>query len=1131
MFGERLTKQFLSESIDILDNVIFALSPLGVLTAVVSVIRICGSSSLKAFVGRAQEGPAEAESELLPCVSASTAELFNDSGVARVYGRPKIVEIVVWEEENDKNGEKFAKIGTIKEALQEGAWSCETKIAPSELPELDIPNLSLNKGIKRRSKRWSCCAVVIGGILQGGQFHPMILSQPQSSRRHPGTMIFAALTVFVFPQHFKKNDKAVASYAFPLYLIGTALLFIGMFFCAFIMERSSEEFYLRPTKPSKMYWVQPGNQEIGDQAVNAFLAVEEHPEEYIKSVRDRRFDTKYLEIYSTLASTLLGFILQFVGLRGLHASVTLAQLGSTFLMAIIRTFLRTERMGPGENKMRDEREITSYKKQELDCFAFYLEKLELFDLIPLPYRPASMPSPLVQQTIRTRVELARLTSDSSQGLDINWNDMPIRQVARILAQTIESTMDLITSWGVELGTTFEFRLGFHCTEVSPKNCSQPTGTYSIGLIRRGDVLRWKIDTNELEAIVGLWAWSLYKSDPHWRDSTLYRVIGMNKHEATKEETYLYFHKWIFRQTEARLINSDQFSQGQGLFTYEPKEVTSDKHVLTMRTTSALELLLAQDIFVHFFTEVSSNLKELKGEVDVVPGVGDSFFGLTPCINDLASKFESSGLGSREDALLCIVPVLKLHNLLPDLAADSPMVRSRIAKLIEQEEWRSVFSLLRWICERSEGPELERSVYEFGYLCRRAMLSESPAIRKEGTAAVCKLLRSDIRDDFLKHSTASIPPDWKKSQHRIEWWDAFCDQIGWIAWEISKGDRGGKWTQDILRELKFKKDLHICSPADEEKKDLKDIELLRGWLTVDFYRAGDAVSSAVFDESCVDWAIRNKHYVLSHFMILRWIELDAGYSSLVRMAYTAAARNRSELAMQVLLRYNKNIDALDKHKLSALTHIVNSADLHGARMLLEYGADVNGGVNPGTKPLLVAIEQGHLDIIELLLQYGANPHPSAMSVALEQGKLEVIDMLLRWGADLNASQPNNPGEPGKESPLMFAINREKLDLLVFLLEKGADMETRGYLGMTALESAISNASPEVVEILVQWGANLHAQNSQWDTPLRFARSQAQRSLDMMQANDHPVTREAWKDEQVRHSRCLRNIAILEQVSRL
>jgi hypothetical protein len=316
LFGERLTKQFLSESISILDNVIFALSPLGVLTAVVSVIRICGSSSLRAFVGRAQEGPAEAESELLPCVSESTAELFNDGGITRVFGRPKIVELVAWEDVDHKTGEKGTKIGTLKHALEQKAWSCNGKVSPTELPELDFPNLSLNKGIKRRDQFWFHCAAIIGGVLQTGQYFFFFL--PEITLTIPlGTITYATLTVFVYPQHFKKDDKAVASYAFPLYLVGTTLLFLGMFFCAFIMERSSKEFYLKAEKPSKIYWLQPGNQNVGDQVFNAFLAVNEGPESsmtkklrYIKSIRDRRFDRKYLEIYSTVASTVLGFIFQ-----------------------------------------------------------------------------------------------------------------------------------------------------------------------------------------------------------------------------------------------------------------------------------------------------------------------------------------------------------------------------------------------------------------------------------------------------------------------------------------------------------------------------------------------------------------------------------------------------------------------------------------------------------------------------------------------------------------------------------------------------------------------------------------------------------------------------------------------------
>jgi hypothetical protein len=48
-----------------LDCVIFACAPLGILTAITSVIRVGGGSALKAIIGRAREPHAEAEIELM----------------------------------------------------------------------------------------------------------------------------------------------------------------------------------------------------------------------------------------------------------------------------------------------------------------------------------------------------------------------------------------------------------------------------------------------------------------------------------------------------------------------------------------------------------------------------------------------------------------------------------------------------------------------------------------------------------------------------------------------------------------------------------------------------------------------------------------------------------------------------------------------------------------------------------------------------------------------------------------------------------------------------------------------------------------------------------------------------------
>ncbi|KAF7554857.1 hypothetical protein G7Z17_g2616 [Cylindrodendrum hubeiense] len=102
LFGEQTTKQFLSESTTFLDTIVFAVGPLGILTAVISCIRVAGSPFLKSFVGRAREPQGVAEIELCSSTSESVSELWSNGGICRVFGRPKILEFIYREPTNPK---------------------------------------------------------------------------------------------------------------------------------------------------------------------------------------------------------------------------------------------------------------------------------------------------------------------------------------------------------------------------------------------------------------------------------------------------------------------------------------------------------------------------------------------------------------------------------------------------------------------------------------------------------------------------------------------------------------------------------------------------------------------------------------------------------------------------------------------------------------------------------------------------------------------------------------------------------------------------------------------------------------------------------------------------------------------
>ncbi|KAM0453701.1 hypothetical protein ACHAPV_008840 [Trichoderma viride] len=192
LFGESATKQYLSECLTVEDIVIFAVAPLGVITAVVSAIRVCGTPSLRAFVGRAQEGAGTAEAELCSSTSRDVCELYSNGGIARVFGRPKLLEIVHdnragrnefyprYGSEATAGLYSFPKYVNTKRGKEE--WKLEQKSLSSRRKSEDSneggqvqqtkpvfapnPNLSLNIGIRPHSRLWFLAAATLGVILQ-----------------------------------------------------------------------------------------------------------------------------------------------------------------------------------------------------------------------------------------------------------------------------------------------------------------------------------------------------------------------------------------------------------------------------------------------------------------------------------------------------------------------------------------------------------------------------------------------------------------------------------------------------------------------------------------------------------------------------------------------------------------------------------------------------------------------------------------------------------------------------------------------------------------------------------------------------------------------------------------------------
>jgi hypothetical protein len=180
----------------------------------------------------------------------------------------------------------------------------------------------------------------------------------------------------------------VDSYAFPMFVVGTFILTLGMFFCALTVETSSKKHDIPLPDDSRVYWVQPGNQMVGDQVFPPFVGCTKKGARFIRSVKHHSPTEilnygRELSLLSIVMLAMVGFVMQFIGLRGLHSSITMAQLGSTMIMTLIRTSLRAQRMHEGDNMLENDEALVLSGGHELDWLTFSLMKIQSFRVCPI----------------------------------------------------------------------------------------------------------------------------------------------------------------------------------------------------------------------------------------------------------------------------------------------------------------------------------------------------------------------------------------------------------------------------------------------------------------------------------------------------------------------------------------------------------------------------------------------------------------------------------------------------------------------------------------------------------------------------------------------------------------------------
>jgi ankyrin repeat protein len=175
--------------------------------------------------------------------------------------------------------------------------------------------------------------------------------------------------------------------------------------------------------------------------------------------------------------------------------------------------------------------------------------------------------------------------------------------------------------------------------------------------------------------------------------------------------------------------------------------------------------------------------------------------------------------------------------------------------------------------------------------------------------------------------------------------------------------------------------------------------------------------------------------------------------------------------------------------SALTIAAGVGNLVMVEFLLQLNADVSGKAAygpPEKSPLRAAAEQGHITVVEKLLQSGATiDGTKPLHGAAGSGHAAIVRRLLKAGADIEGGEIWNPYARDKprrtreHTALQEAALGGHLETMETLLEAGADVHVPAAdRGRSALQAAAENGSVDVVRRLLTAGANVNEPASEW-----------------------------------------------------
>lgn len=189
-----------------------------------------------------------------------------------------------------------------------------------------------------------------------------------------------------------------------------------------------------------------------------------------------------------------------------------------------------------------------------------------------------------------------------------------------------------------------------------------------------------------------------------------------------------------------------------------------------------------------------------------------------------------------------------------------------------------------------------------------------------------------------------------------------------------------------------------------------------------------------------------------------------------------------------LRKKANVNAKTQYHDTALALASKCGSVEIVKLLLSKGADVNTSNKWGDTPLHFAAINGNLEIVKMLVDKKADIHKknyldfTPMFYAAINGNLDC----LRYFIEEKGMDVNSRDKIGM-TPLIRTCYQEKehLEIIKYLLEKGASTYYKCQGNYRALHYAAMRGHNNIVEVLLQNNSIINAKSAYGETALDLA----------------------------------------------